>query len=1150
MDSNANSVGSGTSTTSIDINLCSINICGMSDRSKFTLDKFCYDKSIDILAIQESCTVNKNNQNLKFMNTVSDTNDSHNRGAMLCVNQKKLQVIPLNQISQLSNNIDTAWGLVCGKSFRYIVGSVYLKLNYKNAVNDLMKMLDEAKCIASRMKAKGVIAIGDFNARNQLWDTQENSYGKQLVEQLNFKEYSILNSEDATFLSSNGSSNIDFLIVSNPIEHLCSNITTDPGVELFSGAPIRGHVPIMTKLNIKLSGQPKPPPKIVIDIDTIKWNAWKDQIEVTLGNQMKAMTSLSAHDQWEIIDTTIHDATIAFTQKKKISIHSKPYWTDKLSIAAKELRYAKKNYMKRNTPSNKTILDEAKEKFDTMRKNACQNFILEKTKNLNSLQAQKFWKQFNQLFKKKKEDGVEPFISEQGDIITDSSEIEATLFDSFFAGKHLREKGTDFDDTFYNEVNRIYEEILESEENVHYSDNTNNNHNGMNADITMAEVIYFIKHYDTGGKSLDNHEFHPLMLKNLGENAVNCIVNLYNTCLSTGEWVWDTADVIFFKKEGKKDYHKAGSYRPISITSYIGKVFEQIIASRIETHLKNYGLHDIKQEGFTKKRNTNRYLNRLDNDVRKHLEKKYTVICLFIDFEKAFDSVWKKGLMKKLADAGIQGNIWKLINSFLFNRKVRLVFNDFIGLVRSCREFGLPQGSALSPILFKFYIHDIAVDLCDRIDIELFKFADDGTVRVFGITTTLCLNTLRLVCDSLHKWSSTWRMIINCEPSKTELICFGTAENDPTLIPTTFMLGKNELRFVEKTKVLGLTMDKSLKYIEHGKDIKNRILGRWSTICKYTNRNWGFRQHVIVRLVEVLIATCVHYAGVVWINNRSIREIESTWYRMLKAATGAVFNVKLSLAEIILGVLPITVSNRTNSVKHYLKLNIFPTTEDPLKLLINEQLESTSYNKLTNNMKEVFQFLQWKTQKQPDSFTENDLYIIGNNYLEKYFELSPLSCVYTKQLIKVYSESVWQTLVNSQHQLEGYSDAPIVSSTKLKLQSNLSRESETLLLSLFYPNNLLNSFLYQYNKDRFTSPACCCGSKEQTAEHILLHCQNVKEWKRHKMMEILADDPPGSTDKNSGCMFLISWSRLPVFIIICTEIIKDASSFLHTEITL
>ena len=98
---------------------------------------------------------------------------------------------------------------------------------------------------------------------------------------------------------------------------------------------------------------------------------------------------------------------------------------------------------------------------------------------------------------------------------------------------------------------------------------------------------------------------------------------------------------IFLKKEGKTDYSKAGSYRPISITSYIGKVFEQIIANRIEQHLRKKGLSDEYQEGFTKKRNTVRYLNRLDNDIRSHLQKKYTVICLFIDFEKAFDSVWK-----------------------------------------------------------------------------------------------------------------------------------------------------------------------------------------------------------------------------------------------------------------------------------------------------------------------------------------------------------------------------------------------------------------------------------------------------------------------------------------------------------------------------
>ena len=89
--------------------------------------------------------------------------------------------------------------------------------------------------------------------------------------------------------------------------------------------------------------------------------------------------------------------------------------------------------------------------------------------------------------------------------------------------------------------------------------------------------------------------------------------------------------------------------------------------------------------------------------------------------------------MKKLADAGVGTNMWKLINSFLFTRKVRLVFNDYYGLVRACREFGLPQGSALSPILFKFYIHDLEASLSHRTDIEVFKFADDGTVKHYFI---------------------------------------------------------------------------------------------------------------------------------------------------------------------------------------------------------------------------------------------------------------------------------------------------------------------------------------------------------------------------------------------------------------------------------
>ena len=164
------------------------------------------------------------------------------------------------------------------------------------------------------------------------------------------------------------------------------------------------------------------------------------------------------------------------------------------------------------------------------------------------------------------------------------------------------------------------------------------------------------------------------------------------------------------------------------------------------------------------------------------------------------------------------------------------------------------------------------------------------------------------------------------------IIGFGTAEN-VKLLPMSFHLGSNKILFVDETKVLGLIMDRKLTNIDHAKDINRKILGWWATICKYTNRNWGFRQHVIVRLIEVLTYLRIHYTGTVWINNCSIKEIESAWYRTIKAALGAVFNVRISTAEMMLGVLPLTISNKVNSVKHLLKLNIFPDIEDPLKKL-------------------------------------------------------------------------------------------------------------------------------------------------------------------------------------------------------------------------
>ena len=182
-------------------------------------------------------------------------------------------------------------------------------------------------------------------------------------------------------------------------------------------------------------------------------------------------------------------------------------------------------------------------------------------------------------------------------------------------------------------------------------------------------------------------------------------------------------------------------------------------------------------------------------------------------------------------------------------------------------------------------------------------------------------------------------------------------------------------------------------------------------------------------------------------------EVEGTWYKVLKAATGAVFNIKQTSAEILLGVPPLEIQNRVNSIKHMLKMNILPSLQDPSKELITIQLEDNTFSPTTSKTKDVFNFLKWKQNRLPKYFSINERNILSYN----------LACSYSKPLMELYIEHLWQILLKNQYQIEGCTEAPNVNSEKLVFPPNTTRLLETLVMSLFYPNNLLFDFLNRYN---------------------------------------------------------------------------------------
>ena len=117
---------------------------------------------------------------------------------------------------------------------------------------------------------------------------------------------------------------------------------------------------------------------------------------------------------------------------------------------------------------------------------------------------------------------------------------------------------------------------------------------------------------------------------------------------------------------------------------------------------------------------------------------------------------------------------------------------------------------------------------------------------------------------------------------------------------------------------------------------------RWVTLCKYSNRHWGFSQRVMLYLVTTIFLSKLSYAGHIWISNENIKDINQLWYHIIKSITGAVLNVKQSIAEIILGMPPILIQTKMNSIKHFLKIVNQPVQNDRYREFIISSYDETT----------------------------------------------------------------------------------------------------------------------------------------------------------------------------------------------------------------
>ena len=130
--------------------------------------------------------------------------------------------------------------------------------------------------------------------------------------------------------------------------------------------------------------------------------------------------------------------------------------------------------------------------------------------------------------------------------------------------------------------------------------------------------------------------------------------------------------IIAIPKPGK-DKSNPNSYRPIALTSCLGKLLERMVAKRLSFIFEVNKTLSKYQCGFRRNHSTIDHLIRLETDIRRGYKSKKHTVAVFLDISKAYDMVHKPTLIHKIYNLGIRGPMAYYLRNFLSGpRKMRV----------------------------------------------------------------------------------------------------------------------------------------------------------------------------------------------------------------------------------------------------------------------------------------------------------------------------------------------------------------------------------------------------------------------------------------------------------------------------------------------
>lgn len=693
---------------------------------------------------------------------------------------------------------------------------------------------------------------GDFNAAHEAWGSiKSSSRGLRLLNWIVDNSMVVLNNGEPTFISSShgSTSSIDLTIVSKSIANrLYWSIAKDT-----HGSD---HFPISVFTQETNSNTEHRRNWLYKNAN---WSLFEDNIlKILHPNQDYTIDQLN--------EAIIKSAEISIpkTSGKRFG-RAELWWTDEVKRMVKTRRSALRK-LKRTMVSDPNY-ESIRKSFITARSAARKTIAQAKYDSWVSFcstfnprtPADVLWSNFNKLCGKRRK-GIRGFVID-GTFVQDPS----TITDTF--AKHFQQASAIPANPNTSTIDEEHEGVPPKETNCN-----------LDEDFTIDELLRAIdsaRGFSTGKDNVG----YP-MIRHLPISGKYAMLKCFNRVWADGKFPqqWREGVVVPIQKPGTPQ-NIIENYRPITLLSCIGKIYERMVNHRLVTFLEaNHILHP-NQHAFRPGRGTSSYFAELKEILDNAKQSKTHLEFALLDIKKAYDQTWRPHILQQLNRLNVGKHIKSCISEFLQDRRFSVSYGGALSSQRT-QDSGVPQGSVLAVTLFLLAMNTVFEAVPKNI--QILVYADDIVLISSSKQQSTVRKRLINAVNAVNSWAKGIHFSLSAPKSCLLHVCQRGNHRGARSLPP-IVIERETIPEVNAARFLGVWINRRGQFSTHAAKTKQVLSNRLNFIRALSPKA---SRSSLWKIANAVCMSKLTY-GVELFGNEITSLLKPTYNELLRISSGA-----------------------------------------------------------------------------------------------------------------------------------------------------------------------------------------------------------------------------------------------------------------------